>query len=99
MKKISKTLRSLRADQHGNVMMMFGFALIPMMFATGMGIDYARAMKAQTKLNAAADAAALLAVSQTMMLQSDKAACDRAREMFLAQATGMSGVTLTAGAP
>src|SRR5690606_25027342 len=59
MMRIGKMLRSLLADQRGNVLMIFGFSLVPMVFATVMGIDYARAMTAQTKLNAAADAAAL----------------------------------------
>ena len=65
-----KNWRRLLKDQRGNVLMFYGFAVIPLTFSVGMGIDYARAMKAQTKLNAAADAAALNSVSQTMMLQS-----------------------------
>jgi len=97
--KLNKLLRALRADQRGNVLMIFGFSLVPMVFATGMGIDYARAMKAQTKLNAAADAAALSAVSQTMMNESNKAACDKAQDMFAAQARAIPGVTLAADAP
>jgi len=97
--KLNKLLRALRADQRGNVLMIFGFSLVPMVFATGMGIDYARAMKAQTKLNAAADAAALSAVSQTMMNESNKAACDKAQAMFAAQARAIPGVTLAADAP
>lgn len=97
--KLNKLLRALRADQRGNVLMIFGFSLVPMVFATGMGIDYARAMKAQTKLNAAADAAALSAVSQTMMNESNKAACDKAQAMFAAQARAIPSVTLAADAP
>jgi hypothetical protein len=94
MNTISQTISALRSDQRGNVMMIFGFALIPMVFATGMGIDYARAMKAQTKLNAAADAAALAAVTQPMMLQTNAQACDSARDMFTAQAGEVPQVTL-----
>ena len=32
----------LAAHKRGNVLMIFAFAVIPMVFATGMGIDYAR---------------------------------------------------------
>jgi len=92
--KLGKLLGALRADQRGNVLMIFGFSLIPMVFATGMGIDYARAMKSQTKLNAAADAAALSAVSQAMMTKSNNEACSTARDMFEAQANGLSGVVV-----
>ena len=97
--KPSKLFRALRDDQRGNVLMIFGFSLIPMVFATGMGIDYARAMTAQTKLNAAADAAALAAVSQAMMNESNKAACEKAQDMFVAQARGLPGIILTEDSP
>jgi len=99
MMRIGKMLRALRADQRGNVLMIFGFSLVPMVFATGMGIDYARAMTAQTKLNAAADAAALSAVSQAMMNESNKTACDKAEAMFMAQAKDIPGVILTEDSP
>ena len=98
-------LRRLRGDRRGNVLMMFGFALLPLAFATGMGIDYSRAMKAQTKLNAVADAAALLAVSKTLMTQSDSTAAAYAIQMFQLQAQSLisSGqiqiTSLTATAP
>jgi Flp pilus assembly protein TadG len=51
-------------QRRGAVMMMFAMALPVLTFAIGMGIDYARAMKAQTKMNAVADSAALSAVSK-----------------------------------
>jgi Flp pilus assembly protein TadG len=54
-------------QRRGAVMMMFAMALPVLTFAIGMGIDYARAMKAQTKMNAVADSAALSAVSKVAM--------------------------------
>lgn len=99
MRRICDTARRLRVDQRGNVLMIFGFALIPMVFATGMGIDYARAMKAQTKLNAAADAAALSAVTQAMMTQTNAMACATARNMFAGQAAGLRDVVLNLDDP
>ncbi|MBV1691127.1 hypothetical protein KRR38_26465 [Novosphingobium sp. G106] len=85
-------LRHLKADRRGNVMMILGFALLPMVFATGFGIDYNRAMKLKTRMNAAADAAALAAVNVKMMQQPDSAAVAAARAMFNAQVTGLQGM-------
>jgi hypothetical protein len=90
-----RTWREFLRDQRGNVLMFYGFAVIPLTFSVGMGIDYARAMKSQTKLNAAADAAALNSVSQTMMLQNTTAACQAAKALFEAQTKQVPGVTIT----
>ncbi len=46
----------------GNISIIFGFSLIPMVGLTGFGIDYGLAITTKTKLNAAADAAALAGV-------------------------------------
>ena len=94
MNKFNPIARALRSDERGNVMMIFGFAVLPLVFAAGMGIDYASAMKAQSKLNAAADAAALAAVTQPMMTQPNSKACETARKMFAAQASDVSTVQL-----
>ena len=94
-------LRSRRALLHhrgGNVMMMFALALPILTCSIGMGVDYARAMKAQTKLNAIADAAALLAVSNSAMRADDSYAANIARNFFNLQAADLiksSGITLS----
>ncbi|MGN6277357.1 MAG: TadE/TadG family type IV pilus assembly protein [Sphingomonas sp.] len=86
-------LRYLFANKRGNVLMIFAFALIPMVFATGMGIDYSRAARLRTKLNAVADAAALAAVAQPAMNDpSDADAQATAKNMFDAQAQGLEGL-------
>ncbi|WP_343525787.1 pilus assembly protein TadG-related protein [Sphingomonas sp.] len=98
-------LRDLLRHRRGNVMMLFALALPVMTFSIGMGVDYARAMKAQTKLNAIADAAALLAVSKTMMKQSDSTAISYARSMFQTQSAALTDIgdvtlsSLTVSAP
>tara|TARA_A100001391_G_scaffold53249_3_gene32477 strand:- start:7775 stop:9685 length:1911 start_codon:yes stop_codon:yes gene_type:complete len=84
-------LERLKSDCSGNVMMIFGFAVIPLTFAAGFGIDYGRAMRLQTQLNAAADAAALAAVSPTMMFESDEASRSAASKMFNSQAARLTG--------
>lgn len=87
----------LRSNRRGNVLMLFGFAMIPMVFATGMGIDYSRAARLRTKLNAIADAAALAAVTQPMMLETDEEKVrETARVMFQGQANILGGLD---GAP
>ena len=94
--RVSAVLRRLLGEKRGNVLMIFGFAIIPLTFATGMGIDYGRAMRLQTKLNAAADAAALSAVTQQMMLESGDAgntdAAAAAKNVFLSQITSLPGL-------
>lgn len=81
----------LKASEDGGVLMMLGFAIIPLTFALGFGIDYARAMSLQTKLNAAADAAALAAVAPSMILQPNSQASSAATSMFGAQASLVTG--------
>lgn len=81
----------LKADRQGNILMIMGFAVIPLTFAVGFGIDYARAMSLQTQLNAAADAAALAAVTPAMILQSNSASTSAATKMFNSQAALLTG--------
>jgi Flp pilus assembly protein TadG len=89
-------LSRLRADRRGNVSMIVGFAILPMVFATGMGIDYSRAARLRTKLNSLADAAALAAVTKPMMNKTATEASDLAATTFTAQAALLSDL---AGAP
>jgi len=60
-----RRLREFRADARGNTMILFGFALIPMVGITGAALDYSRAVTLRSELNAIADSAALQAVSMT----------------------------------
>lgn len=85
-------LRAFGCNQRGNVLMIFGLGLVPITFATGMAIDYGKAMRLQTELNAAADAAALSATSAAMMRQSLATAQAQARVMFQAQTTDLPGL-------
>ena len=81
----------LRAERDGNIMITMGFAIIPLTFAVGFGIDYARAMKLQTQLNAAADAAALAAVAPAIILSPSAQSSTAATQMFNSQAALLSG--------
>ena len=88
---IRAAISRLRRNTAGNVLIMFGFAMIPMVFAAGMGVDYTRAAKLRTKMNALADAAALSAVTTAMMNQDDTTATLTAKNMFNTQAAMLTG--------
>jgi Flp pilus assembly protein TadG len=79
-------LHRFARERRGNVAMIFALSIIPIIFLAGMGLDFATATQKRVKLNAAADAAALAAVSPTMMSQSDAAATTAAQNLFKAQA-------------
>ena len=89
-----RCFRRLSQDRRGNVLMLMGLFLVPMVFVVGFGLDYGRAERSQTKLNAIADAAALLAVSPAMLQQSDSVAAGAAQNYFTAQATNLGGVKI-----
>lgn len=92
--------RPIRGDQRGNVAMIFAFALIPLTFAVGTAIDYARAARLQTKLNAASDATALSGTTKPMLDQPLLAACNRALQTFANEAVyNTSGLTLASKTP
>jgi Flp pilus assembly protein TadG len=95
--------RSFLRDRRANVAMMFGLMVVPLIFVVGMGIDYGTAARLKSKLNAAADAAVLAAVTPAMMTQTDAASTTAATNMFNALVVGLprliynptSGLTVT----
>ena len=60
-------LRRFAGDRKGNVAIIFALTLMPIALLTGMGIDYTSAASKKAMLDAAADAAALAAVTPTLM--------------------------------
>ena len=76
--------------------MMYAFVAPILVFGGGAAIDYGRAAQIHTKLNAAADAAALAALTPTMLQQSTQTAQDASVSMFNGLTEGIPG--LTAGA-
>lgn len=55
-------------DRSGNVMMLFGLAMIPVLGLVGAAVDYSRATTMRTMLNAAIDSAALMAARDAAKL-------------------------------
>ena len=86
-------LRHAPASRRGNVAMIAAFALIPLVFAAGMAVDYTMATRRQDQIDGFADAAALAAVTPSMMLQSQATAQTTAYNMFVTQLATVGGVT------
>jgi Flp pilus assembly protein TadG len=96
MPACARLCRRLRADQRGNVLLLLALVLPLLLGAVGFGLDYARAQRLQTKLDAAADAAALATVDPTLLSVTDTAQVKAAAEaMFDQQIQGLSGLTIT----
>jgi len=93
-----KLVRRLYADRRGNILFIAAGAMVPMSVSVGFGIDYARAMRLQSQMNAAADAAALAGVTGPMMQDTSatgqSAAHDRAVAMFKGQVANLTDVAI-----
>jgi len=70
--RIGAGLRVFARDRRANVAMMFGIALVPIVIAAGIGLDYSRAALKRSQMSDALDAAAL-AVGSTPGLSSTDA--------------------------
>jgi Flp pilus assembly protein TadG len=86
-------MRRFSRDRRGNVAIIFALSMIPCVFLVGMALDFTSATQKRVQLNAAADAAALAAVTPSMMTQSTSTAQTAATNAFTAVASNMTGVT------
>jgi Flp pilus assembly protein TadG len=84
--------RPFRGDRRGNVAMMYALMLPVLMIGIGLAIDFTRAAQVRTELNAAADAAALAALTPSMMQQSNATAQTAAQNMFNGQIAGITSL-------
>jgi Flp pilus assembly protein TadG len=77
-------LRSqFQSNDSGNMMVMFALTLVPIIFASGMAVDYSRASSARVEMQAAVDSAALAAAHRASQL-SDQELNDYANQYFMA---------------
>ena len=95
-------VQRLLRDRRGNVAMVYALALPALLFAGGLAIDFTHAAEVRTQLNAAADAAALAALTPSMMVQPNATAQTAALNMFNGQianigslAAGQTSVTIS----
>ncbi len=92
--RISESLRCFASDKSGNIAVLFCLALLPILTAMGCAVDYSMASRLYAKLDAIADAAALVAVSQVATATSNSASQASALSMFNGQASLLANVTL-----
>lgn len=70
LESLAATLRAFLGSQRGNIAMMFGIALIPLVIGAATGLDFARAMLVRQQMGEALDAAALAVGSTTGLDQT-----------------------------
>lgn len=80
VKTISDLLRRFRSDAQGGVLMMFAFALIPVILVIGCAVDYGMVTRSRTAAQVTADAAALAAATT---MSDDVATLRAAAEKFV----------------
>src|SRR5579872_825607 len=93
MRDLARTARALIADRRGNIALISVLTMFPLIFATGMSVDFTLAQRRQDQINGFADAAALGAVTPAMMLQNASASQAMAQNMFTGQLSGMANIT------
>src|SRR5438132_9509119 len=62
--RLIRSVRRIGRDKRGNVTMTFALSLLPAIGLAGAGVDYSRASRIRTMLQAAADAAAVGSISK-----------------------------------
>jgi len=82
---LKQRLRNFREARRGNVAMMFAFGAPILMMGIAVAVDFSNASIVHTKLNAAADAAALAALTPAMMAETDAQAQAVAQSVFNAR--------------
>lgn len=93
--KMSERIHRFRHTSGGNVSMIFALGAPVLCFGIAMAVDFNNATVVHSKLNAAADASALAALTPKMMQQPDSVASAAAVSMFNARAAMIP--TLIAG--
>lgn len=86
-----RPLARFAAAEQGNVAVIFAIMLFPTIYLLGMTLDYTQAQRRQSQLDAAADAAAIAAVTPSMMAQSPTVAQTTATNIFNATANAIAG--------
>jgi Flp pilus assembly protein TadG len=84
-----------RQDERGAVMVIFILLFIPIILFAGSVVDYARAAMDRTKLDAAADAAALATVGRSAITMAPADAQDFAKSAFTALSAEVPDASVT----
>ncbi|WGR94428.1 pilus assembly protein [Bradyrhizobium sp. ISRA443] len=109
MRILIRTLSRFRRDRSGNIAIIFGLALVPILVAVGCAVDYSRANQIRSKLLSAADAASVGAIAKASpgfiaagAMTSDgpiPAAVDDATKIFNGNVFNQNGFTLGSVTP
>lgn len=69
--RLARAIKALVDDNRGNVAMMFGLALVPMVGFIGAAVDYSRANNARTAMQAALDSTSLMLSKEATKLSPE----------------------------
>src|ERR1039458_4232369 len=89
---MTRLLKRFARDRKGNVAIIFAIASIPTIYLLGMALDFSSAARGQAQLNDAADAAALAAVTPSMMAENSTIASAQATAIFNGKAASLPGL-------
>jgi Flp pilus assembly protein TadG len=92
--QVARGAQRFARQQRGSVVITFAISLIPAIMFVGAAVDYSRINSAKAKLDAAADTAALAAVSRKEITDTASGAQAAALDMFNAQASTVTNVTI-----
>jgi Mg-chelatase subunit ChlD len=70
--RVSRTARGFCADDGGNVLIIFTLAILPILAALGVAVDYSRANSTRTAIQAALDSTALMLSKEAPTLTQDQ---------------------------
>lgn len=85
-------VRRFCQDSSANVTIIFALSFVSIVFMVGMALDFTVATQKRARLNAAADAAALSAVTPQMANQTIAATQTFAQNIFMGQASTVTGL-------
>src|SRR3954464_2967100 len=92
--RIGRAVKSLQGDNAGNVAVMFGIAILPIMAAIGAAVDYSHASSVKTAMQAALDSTALM-LSRDAANKDDGQLDAAAKNYFNALFTRAEGKSVT----
>ena len=93
----SHLVRRLWGSTRGNVAVISAFAMIPLTLAVGMGVDYSLQKRRQDQLAGIADAAALAALTPSMMAKTASVAQTAAQNFWNAQSATVADTSNVSG--
>ena len=91
-RSVVERLRDFASARNGNAAMLFAMGAPIMALSIAVALDFSNASVVKTKLNAAADAAAIAAVTPSMMAMTDDQAKAAATAMFNARAAAIGSL-------